>query len=133
MYDLRDDQWEAIKDSLPGKEGDSGRKAEDNRRFIRAVMWIARTGAPWRALPAEYGKWATVHKRFIRWSKAGVWQMIFNTLAVNADVEWIMMDSTMIRAHQHAAGARKKYRNWYARTRARKIKGGIYDETTCGM
>jgi transposase len=67
LYDLRDDQWELIKESLPGKAGDRGRTGLDNRGFIRAVMWIARTGAPWRALPAEYGKWATVHKRFMRW------------------------------------------------------------------
>jgi transposase len=108
MYDLRDDQWEKIKDSLPGKETDPGCTAKDNRKFITAVMWIARTGAPWRSLPAEYGKWSNVHKRFIRWSNAGVWQMIFNRLAINADTEWVMIDSTIIRAHQHAAGAKKK-------------------------
>lgn len=125
LYDLRDDQWEAVKDSLPGKVGDRGRTGEDNRGFIRAVMWIARTGAPWRALPSEYGRWPSVHKRFIRWSKAGVWQMIFNTLAIDEDNEWIMIDSTIIRAHQHAAGARKKYRNWYARTRVRKVEGRV--------
>ena len=103
---LRDDQWEKIKDALPGKVGDKGRTASDNRLFIDAVMWIAKTGAPWRDLPGEYGKWSTVHKRFIRWSRNGVWQMIFNTLAVDADTEWLMIDSTIIRAHQHAAGAR---------------------------
>ena len=108
LYNLRDDQWEKIKDSLPGKAGDRGRTGDDNRRFISAVMWIARTGAPWRALPSEYGKWSTIHKRFIRWAKAGIWQMIFNTLAVDEDTEWLMLDSTMIRAHQHSAGARKK-------------------------
>ena len=58
LYDLRDDQWNKIKDSLPGKEGDPGRRGENNRRFICAVMWIARTGAPWRTLPPEYGKWS---------------------------------------------------------------------------
>ena len=127
LYDLRDDQWDVIKDSLPGKIGDRGRSGEDNRAFIRAVMWIGRTGATWRALPPEYGKWSTIHKRFMRWAKAGIWQMIFNSLAIDQDNEWIMLDSTIIRAHQHAAGAKKKYRNWYARTRARKIKGGIFD------
>jgi len=113
LYDLKNEQRERIKDSLPGKEGDSGRSAKDNRKFIAAVMWIGRTGAPWRALPTEYGKWSSVHKRFIRWAKSGVWQMIFNTLAVNEDTEWLMIDSTIIRAHQHAAGARKKCGNWY--------------------
>jgi len=105
-HSLRDDQWDKIKDALPGKEGDPGRTAEDNRRFIEAVMWIARTGAPWRDLPSGYGKWSGVHKRFIRWSKNGIWQMIFNTLAVDAYTEWLMIDSTIVRAHQHAAGAK---------------------------
>ena len=103
---LRDDQRDRIKDALPGKVGDKGRTASDNRLFIDAVMWIAKTGAPWRDLPSEYGKWASVHKRFIRWSKSGIWQMIFNTLAVDADTEWLMIDSTIVREHQHAAGAR---------------------------
>ncbi|VVC42729.1 Transposase DDE domain,Putative transposase IS4/IS5 family [Cinara cedri] len=71
LYDLKDKQWERIKESLPGKKGDSGRSAKDNRKFIAAVMWIGRTGAPWRALPEEYGKWFSVHKRFIRLAKAG--------------------------------------------------------------
>jgi transposase len=105
-HTLRDDQWEKIKDALPGKKGNPGRTAEDNRKFIEAVMWIAKTGAPWRDLPPERGKWASVHKRFIRWSKKKVWQMIFNTVAANADNEWLMIDSTIVRAHQHAAGAK---------------------------
>jgi transposase len=105
---LRDDQWEKIKDILPGKEGDRGRRGADNRKFIDGVIWIARNGAPWRSLPESYGKWFSVHKRFIRWSKAGVWQMIFDTLSADADTEWVMIDSTIIRAHQHAAGAKKK-------------------------
>jgi transposase len=126
LQGLRDDQWEKIKESLPGKEGDSGRTGADNRKFIDAVIWIARNGAPWRSLPESYGKWSSVHKRFIRWSKAGVWQMIFNTLASDADTEWVMIDSTIIRAHQHAAGARKKYSQLYARTRAGTISRRLY-------
>ncbi|WP_156802946.1 IS5 family transposase [Desulfovibrio sp. 6_1_46AFAA] len=103
---LRDDQWERICEALPGKDTDPGRTSKDNRLFIEAVMWIAKTGAPWRDLPPEYGKWSNVHKRFMRWAKNGVWQMIFNTLAVDADTEWLMIDSTIVRAHQHAAGAK---------------------------
>ena len=102
---LREDQWERIKESLPGKAGDVGRTG-DNRRFIEAVMWIGRTGAPWRSLPRVYGPWSGVHQRFRRWAKAGIWQMIFNTLAIDADTEWLMIDATIIRAHQHAAGAK---------------------------
>ena len=105
-HSLRDDQWERIKDALPGKSTDPGRTGADNRLFIEAVMWIAKTGAPWRDLPPEYGKWSNIHKRFMRWARGGVWQMIFNTLAVDADTEWLMLDSTIIRAHQHAAGAK---------------------------
>ncbi|CAL7961620.1 hypothetical protein MIDIC_310010 [Alphaproteobacteria bacterium] len=71
----------------------------------------------------EYGKWATVHKRFMRWAKAGIWQMVFNTLAVDED-KWIMIDLTMIRARQHAAGAR---------TRVRKVERGLYNKTSCSM
>ena len=133
MYDLRDDQWEKIKDSLPGKKSDPGRTAIDNRKFISAVMWVARNGAAWRALPSEYGKWPNVHKRFMRWAKAGVWQMIFNTLAADADTEWVMIDSTLVRAHQHAAGARKKYSQWYTRTRAGKISRRFHYEDSCSM
>lgn len=106
MAILNDSQWNKIKDALPGKAGDPGRSGVDNRRFIEAVMWVARNGARWRALPAEYGHWNTVHRRFRRWSRNGVWQMIFNTLAVSADTEWLMIDSTIVRAHQHAAGAK---------------------------
>ena len=104
-HKLTDEQWHKIKDYLPGKDGDSGRSASDNRLFIDAVMWIARTGAPWRDLPSGFGKWSNVHKRFTRWSRKGVWQIIFNTLAVNEDNEWLMIDSTIVRVHQHGAGA----------------------------
>ena len=97
---IPDDQWDKRKDALPGKAGDRGRTAEDNRLFIGAVMWIAKTGSPWRGLPDVYGKWSTVHKQFIQWSKGGVWQMIFNTLAANAETEWLMIDSTILRAQQ---------------------------------
>ena len=102
---LREDQWERIKDSLPGKAGDVGRTG-DNRHVIEAVMWISRTGAPWRSLPCVYGLWSDVHQRFRRWANAGIWQMMFNTLAVDADTECLMIDATIIRAHQHAAGAK---------------------------
>ena len=110
-YELREDQWEKIKDALPGKSGDPGRSGKDNRKFIEAVMWIARNGAGWRSLPSEYGKWYSVHKRFMRWAKRGIWQMIFNTLAVDADTEWLMIDSSIVRAHQHAAGAKGGKKN----------------------
>jgi transposase len=106
MSILNDSQWNKIKDILPGKQSDPGRTGSDNRRFVEAIMWVGRNGARWRALPAQYGNWNSVHRRFRRWSKKGIWQMMFNTLAVSADTEWLMIDSTIIRAHQHAAGAK---------------------------
>ena len=105
--ELTDEQWEKIKDALPGKASDPGRTAEDNRLFVEAVYWVGRNGGRWRALPPEFGKWYSVHKRFLRWAEKGVWQMIFNTLAADADTEWLMIDSTIIRAHQCAGGAKK--------------------------
>jgi transposase len=106
MQTLNDTQWNKIKDILPGKVSDPGRSGFDNRRFIEAIMWLGRNAARWRALPPEYGNWNSVHRRFRRWSRNGIWQVIFNTLAVSADTEWLMIDSTIVRAHQHAAGAK---------------------------
>ncbi len=102
-HSLRDDPWEKIKSILPGQKKDCGVTAKGNRTFIDAVMWIAKTGSPWRYFPKRYGKWNSVYRRFIRWSQKGVWQMIFNTLAVDADTEWLMIDSSIIRARQHGA------------------------------
>jgi transposase len=105
---LRDDQWERIEHLLPGKRGDRGRAAVDNRLFVEAVLWIARSGAPWRDLPEEFGPWNRVYQRFARWQKRGVWERIFTELAQDADFEEVFLDSTVIRVHQHAAGAQKK-------------------------
>jgi transposase len=107
-YKLSSAQWDKIKDFLPGKESDPGRSAKDNRRFIEAVLWIGENGCKWRSLPEEFGNWNSVFQRFKRWANKGVWQIIFNTLAVSADTKWLMIDSTIVRAHQHSAGALKK-------------------------
>ena len=104
---LRDDQWERIKDLLPGKATDCGVTAKDNRLFVEAVLWIGRTGAPWRDLPAELGNWHTTTTRFSRWSKTGVWDRVFEAISQDRDEEEVMIDSTAVRAHQHAAGAKK--------------------------
>jgi transposase len=100
---IKDDQWELIKNLLPGQMGQPGVTAKDNRLFIDAVLWIARTGAPWRDLPEKFGPWNSVWRRFARWSKKGVWQRIANELG-NPDLAELILDSTVIRAHQHAAG-----------------------------
>lgn len=104
---LREDQFKRIESALPGFSGCVGRPVDDNRRFVEGVIWIGRNGGRWRSLPREYGKWSSVHKRFKRWADKGVWQMISNTLVNDADMEWVMIDSTIVRAHQHAAGAKK--------------------------
>ena len=105
---LGDWQCKRIEQMLPGKRGDPGRTAQDNRRFIEAVLWIARTGSPWRDLPTEFGRWNSVTMRFARWSRAGIWQRVFAELSQEADLREICLDSTIVRAHQHAAGAQKK-------------------------
>ena len=105
---LRNEQWQRIEAMLPGKKSDRGRTAVDNRLFVEAVLWVARTGAPWRDLPPEFGFWNSVYQRFARWSNSGVWHRVFQTLAEDADFATVFLDSTIVRAHQHAAGARKK-------------------------
>lgn len=105
---LRDDQFERIAALLPGKASDPGCTAADNRMFVEAVLWIARTGSPWRDLPAQFGRWNSVYQRFARWSRSGVWHRVFALLAQDADFEESFIDSTIVRAHQHAAGAPKK-------------------------
>jgi transposase len=81
--------------------------AKDNRLFVDAVLWIGKTGAPWRDLPERFGKSNSVWRRFDRWATKGVWLRIFEALK-DPDLEWLILDSTVIRAHQHAAGAVKK-------------------------
>ncbi len=94
-----DVDWERIAPLLPGKEGDVGRTAADNRQFLNEVLWIARSGAPWRDLPERYGNWNSVFQRFRRWAKKGVWQEIFDALQ-EPDLDWLLLDSTIVRAHR---------------------------------
>lgn len=104
--ELTDAQWARIEKLVPGKEGDKGRHGEDNRLFVDAVLWIARTGAPWRDLPPEFGNWNSQFQRFRRWARKGVWENLFKELSVESDCEYLLIDSTIVRAHQHAAGAK---------------------------
>jgi transposase len=106
-HEISDVDWDRIKDLLPGLPGQHGGVAQDNRRFVDAVLWIAKTGAPWRDLPERFGPWGSVWKRSDRWSAKGVWKRVFEALQ-DPDLEWIILDSTVVRAHQHAAGACKK-------------------------
>jgi len=112
-HELSDEQWERLKPMLPAQKPHTGRPATDHRQIINGILWILRTGAPWRDLPERYGPWQTVYGRFNRWREEGIWQQIFERLLAEADalgnVEWEIhfVDSTTVRAHQHAAGAKK--------------------------
>jgi transposase len=105
-YALREDQWERIKDLLPGRKGTVGVTAKNNRLFVEAVLYRYRAGIPWRDLPERFGDFRVVHTRFSRWANRGVWQQVFEHLAHDADNEYAMIDSTIVRAHQHSAGAK---------------------------
>lgn len=105
-YEISDRQWEVVSPLLSGKASDCGVTAIDNRLFFNAVVWILRTGAPWADLPARFGLPNSVCRRFRRLAQKGVWEQVF--LALQApDLEWVMLDSTILRAHQHAAGQKK--------------------------
>ena len=107
-YGLRDDQWVRIEGLLPGRKGTEGRPAKDNRLFVEAVLYRYRAGIPWRDLPERFGDFRVVHTRLSRWAKRGVWQKIFEQLSHDTDNEYAAIDATIVRAHQHSAGARKK-------------------------
>ncbi len=102
-YELSDQQWQRLEGLLPGKVSDPGRTGRDNRLFVNGVLWVLRSGAHWHDLPERYGKWKTVHKRFSRWAKAGVWERVFDSLTADRDNEYLMLDSTLVRVHQQAA------------------------------
>ena len=108
QYALRDDQWDRIHDDLPGRLGTVGATAADNRLFVEVVLYRYRAGIPWRDLPERFGDWKNIHRRFSRWAATGVWERVFRQLAEDADNEYAMIDSTVVRAHQHSAGAQKK-------------------------
>jgi transposase len=107
-YALREDQWERIRDLLPGQDGHRGVTARDNRLFVEAVIYRYRAGIAWRDLPERFGDWKNTHRRFSRWAEKGIWETVFERLAADADNEYAMIDSTIVRAHQHSAGAKKK-------------------------
>ena len=91
----------------PASPADAGRDSTENRLFVEAVLWVERTGLPWRDTPEEFGHWNSVHRRFSRWSVTGVWQRVLDDLARDSDLQHEFLDTTMVRAHQHSAGALK--------------------------
>jgi transposase len=104
-HDISDEKWAIIEPHLSGRPGQWGGIANDNRLFINAVFWILRTGAPWRDLPPDYGKWKTVYERFRRWRNNGMWERLLELLVVDPDFEWLMIDASHCKVHAHATGA----------------------------
>jgi transposase len=112
-HELSDAQWQQLAPLLPPQKPKTGRPAEDHRRILNGILWVIRTGAPWRDLPERYGSWPTVYSRFQRWRKAGIWDRIFAAVQQEGDaagtLDWEVhyVDGTTVRAHQPAAGAKK--------------------------
>jgi transposase len=104
-HDVTDEVWAVLAPQLPGQAGRWGGVAQDDRRFINAVLWILPTGAPWRDLPADYGDWKNTHRRFCRWRDKGQWGRLLEQLIQEPDMEWLMIDASHVKAHAHAAGA----------------------------
>lgn len=105
-YEITDQQWQRLAHLLPGKAGDVGRTATDNRLFINAILWIARSGAPWRDLPERFGAWNSVYRRFRRWTRAGVWKEVFATYQ-DPDLEFFMTYLMKARINHDPAGYKK--------------------------
>lgn len=103
---LTDAQWMKIEPLCSGKSSDCGQTAADNRLFIEAVLWIVRTGSPWRDLPGIFGNWNSIYQRYRRWVKADRFLKIFQALNTVADKEYIMIDGTIVKVHRHGQGAK---------------------------
>lgn len=107
-HSISDEKYERIRTLFPAEEGKVGRRSKNTRRYVSAVLYILATGCPWRDLPAEFGPWNSVFKRFSNWCRLGIWDSIMKALNEQPDEEVAMLDSTIMRAHQHAAGAKKR-------------------------
>ena len=103
---VSDAVWEKVAPLLPGKASDRGVTAKDNRLFLEAVLWRVRTGLPWRDLPGEFGNWNSIFQRFRRWVRAGVFERLFERLSGQPDFEYVLIDGTIVTAHQKASGAK---------------------------
>ncbi|QIO49716.1 IS5 family transposase [Rhizobium leguminosarum bv. trifolii] len=112
--ELNEAQWSRIVPLLPDKSSDPCRTGVDNRTFVNGCLWIVRSGAHWQDLPERYGKWKTVHRQFSRWCHAGVWEQVFDALIADWDNRYLMIDSTIMRAHQQAASGKEgpRIRRW---------------------
>lgn len=108
-YDLTDFEWSVIEPVLP--TGKPGPRRKDDRRVLNGIFWVLRAGAPWRDLPNRYGPYTTAYNRFRRWRKAGVWDRLMDAITKAHDGKLQMIDSSIVRVHQHAAGAKKGWRS----------------------
>jgi transposase len=124
-HDISDAFWERLEPYLPGKRGDWGGVAKDNRQFINAVIWILRTGAPWRDLPPDYGNWKNTHRRFCRWRDKGIWENLLEQFIDDPDFEWLMIDASHIKVHPNAAGAKGGSQDM-SRTKGGSIRNYIW-------
>ena len=104
-HDISDEVWEKIQEHLPGQRGQWGGIAEDNRKFINAVFWVLRTGAPWRDLPPDYGDWKNTHRRYTRWRDKGRWEKLLELFVNEEDFVWLMIDASCVKVHPDASGA----------------------------
>jgi transposase len=134
--ELNDEQWERLQPLLPAQKPRTGRPNLDHRQVVNGILWILRTGAPWRDLPERYGKWPTVASRFYRWQEAGIWDQVWAQVQSEADeqeqIDWEVhfLDGTVVRAHQHAAGAKKQMprpKPWAV------AKVDLAPKSTCGL
>ena len=103
---ISDRSWAIIEPLVPGSVRDSGVTARDTRLFLEAVLWRVRVGGPWRDLPPGFGAWNSVFRRFRRWAQGGVFQRIFEAVSDDPDFEYVLIDGTIISAHQKASGAK---------------------------
>ena len=106
-YELTDQEWEQIAPLLPSNKGKKGRPPKDNRQMLNAIVWLARSGAPWRDLPERYGPWSSVYSRFRKWIDDGILDNIFRILSMEAELYELSIDASIVQAHQHSAGAKK--------------------------
>jgi transposase len=104
---LSNEQWNKMSGLIIGRPDQRGSTGRNNRMFVEGVLWIVRTGSPWRDLPEAFGEWNSVFRRFSRWSRKGVWQRMFEAMSNDPDFEYLIIDSTIVRAHQHASGAKR--------------------------
>jgi transposase len=130
--DLTDQEWQRLEPLLPPqKSAEAGGQYRDHRQVINGILWVLRTGAPWRDLPGRYGPWGTCYSRFRRWSEQGIWESVLEHLQAQEDaaggLDWreAALDSSTIKAHPHAAGAPKKGGLPHRTLRQPKSSGGV--------